>query len=251
LNHSQILIAHRGESFDAPENTLTAINLAWQRNDCAVEIDVRLSLDKNIVVIHDDNTKRIGNQNKKVKNTLLKDLKKITVGNTNYPNEKIPTLAEALATVPTKKKLIIEIKCGIEIIDSIKSEINNSKLDPSQIEFISFELNVVKEIKSILPRHKVLWLLDLDYYWYKKFFSFSIEKNILIAKANNLDGLDLWASKIVDASFVDKIKNSELLVYLWTVNDPLRANNYFNMGVDGITTDRAQWMREQIKTLNL
>ena len=46
-----IIIAHRGESFDAPENTLAAINLAWERKATAVEIDIRLTRDNNIVVI--------------------------------------------------------------------------------------------------------------------------------------------------------------------------------------------------------
>ncbi|MFC2120022.1 glycerophosphodiester phosphodiesterase family protein [Bacteroidota bacterium] len=76
----QILIAHRGESFIAPENTLDSINLAWNNGAKAVEIDIQLTLDNEIVVIHDNSTKRVGNFNKRINKTLLKDLKKVDVG---------------------------------------------------------------------------------------------------------------------------------------------------------------------------
>ena len=75
-----LIIAHRGESFDAPENTLAAVNLAWERGADAVEIDVQLSKDNKIVVIHDENTKRTGGRNKLVKNQTLKELKELDVG---------------------------------------------------------------------------------------------------------------------------------------------------------------------------
>lgn len=53
-----ILIAHRGSSYEAPENTLGAVNLAWEQNADAVEVDVHLSLDNKVVVIHDSDTYR-------------------------------------------------------------------------------------------------------------------------------------------------------------------------------------------------
>lgn len=58
MNHT-MLIAHRGESFDAPENTLAATHLAWQRGVAAVEIDIRLTRDHKIVVFHDETTWRL------------------------------------------------------------------------------------------------------------------------------------------------------------------------------------------------
>ncbi len=57
-NLDKLIIAHRGESFIAPENTLAAINLAWKNGAKAVEIDVQITSDNEIVVIHDKNTKR-------------------------------------------------------------------------------------------------------------------------------------------------------------------------------------------------
>ena len=54
-----LIIAHRGESYDAPENTLSAINLAWEYGADAIEVDIRISKDRQIVVFHDANTRRI------------------------------------------------------------------------------------------------------------------------------------------------------------------------------------------------
>ena len=92
-----LIIAHRGESFDAPENTLASINLAWERGAGAVEIDVHLSKDNQIVVIHDSNTKRVGAKNKKVSKQTLSELKKLDIGswkNVKWKDEKFLLLGK-------------------------------------------------------------------------------------------------------------------------------------------------------------
>ena len=122
-----IIIAHRGESYDAPENTLASINLAWQRNDDAVEVDVHLTKDNRIVVIHDPNTKRITGQNKKIKNSTLTELQTLDFGSwkaEKWKDEKIPTIDEVLQTVPVNKKIIIEIKSG-KNIGSMSNSVGN------------------------------------------------------------------------------------------------------------------------------
>ena len=69
LDRNFLIIAHRGESYDAPENTLASINLAWKRKADAVEVDVQLTKDKKIVVIHDNSTLRTGGKLKKISTT--------------------------------------------------------------------------------------------------------------------------------------------------------------------------------------
>ena len=71
------IIGHRGASRDAPENTLASVNLAWKRNADAVEIDVYLSKDGHIVVVHDETTKRYGGPDRKIADQTLADLKKL------------------------------------------------------------------------------------------------------------------------------------------------------------------------------
>ena len=246
LNARNLIIAHRGESFDAPENTLASVKLAWKKNADAVEIDIRMTKDNQIVVIHDSNIKRIWGQNKTVKNSTLSELKQINILNSGYPNEKIPTLKEIYATVPANKKLIVEIKTGSEIIPFLKSETEISGLNNDQIEFISFNFDTVSNIKKEMPQYKMLWIRQLKNYLFHKIFPFKIDEIIKRAKDCSLDGFDLYAGKIIKPEFVDKIKSSGLSVYLWTVNEPKKAKMFFDMGIDAITTDRAQWMKEQL-----
>ena len=75
------IIAHRGSSYDAPENTLPAVNLAWSQNSDAVEVDVHLTKDNYLVVIHDNDTERTGGIKKRIRETNLIDLQNIDVGN--------------------------------------------------------------------------------------------------------------------------------------------------------------------------
>ena len=249
INQPGLIIAHRGESFDAPENTLAAVQLAWQRGAEAVEIDIQLSKDGNIVVIHDTYTWRTGRKYKKVKRQTLVELSKLDVGGfkgVRWKGEKIPTLAEVLHTVPKGKKLIIEIKSDAAILPFLKDEISRSGLQKAQIEIIGFDLATVVQAKKAFPEHIVLWLSDLDYYWPQKIFRPSIDKIIARTVEGNLDGLDVWVGKMITREFVEKVKTANLRLYTWTVNDPDKARILMHMGVDGITTDRAQWLKAKL-----
>jgi len=137
-----LIIAHRGESFDAPENTLAAINLAWERGAEAVEIDIQFSKDRELVVIHDTDTKRLAGIDKKVVDQTLEELKKLDVGvwkAIQFKDEKIPTLKEVLDTIKNGKRLIIEMKSGPETISILKPTLQETQLLPEQIEIIGFE----------------------------------------------------------------------------------------------------------------
>ncbi len=247
--NKQLIIAHRGESYLAPENTLAAINLAWEYGADAIEVDIRISKDRQIVVFHDANTRRISGKFKRIKNTDLEELKKLDVGKykgEKYIGEKIPTLQEVLKTVPDDKKILIEIKSGSEIIPFLKKEIESSTLKAEQVEIISFNIETLAKVKTHIPKLKVFWILALDYYWIQKLFHPSIKRIIRKAKKHEISGLDLWAGKRINAELVQKNKTANLKVYIWTIDNPEEAQKFLNMGVNGITTNRARWMKEQL-----
>ena len=88
-----MIVAHRGASFDAPENTLPAFELAWKQKANAIEGDFLLTKDKQIVCIHDKTTKRFCQQDLIVAETILKDLKALDVGSwksKKYAQTQIP-----------------------------------------------------------------------------------------------------------------------------------------------------------------
>src|SRR5690625_3240494 len=113
-----MLIAHRGESYLAPENTLAAFNLAWENKaSSAVELDIRLTSDNIVVASHDADTKRLSSENLIVAKSTFQELSKVDIGShkdSKYAGQRIPTLTEALATTPTNSKQpgrwFIEIK---------------------------------------------------------------------------------------------------------------------------------------------
>ena len=148
-------IAHRGESFIAPENTLAAIKLAWIHNADGVEIDVRLSKDNKIVVIHDANTRRTSGVSGKVKSLTLESLKKLDFGSwrgMKWVNERIPSLDEVLETIPRGKCVMIEIKSSTAILPLLKKLLNKTSLKNSQIKLAGFGLKKMSLIKKSLPQ---------------------------------------------------------------------------------------------------
>jgi len=247
---AELIVAHRGESYVAPENTLAAINLAWQRGAKSVEIDIQLTKDHEIVVIHDYDTIRISGEKKIIEKSTLEELKLLDAGShkgEEWKGEVIPTLNEVLKTVPPQGKLIIEIKSDQLILEKLKYELSQSRLKTSQIEIIAFNLKTLAKARQLIPGYKMLWLLDLDYYlpwwlcWINK------QKIIKKVKKLQLEGINVWAGKLLTRDFINVFKKSGLLVYAWTVNDPQIARQLIEFGIDGITTDRAEWLTEQLK----
>lgn len=241
-NFHNFLIAHRGESTDAPENTLASINLAWERNIKAVEIDIRLTADNQIVVIHDKNTFRVSGKWLNVSKSTLKKLKTLDVGsskNKNWKGEKIPSLLEVLDTVPQDGRLIIEIKSKRFNLNYLKNTLQECKLNHSQVEIISFHRKVLERAKQTIPQHKTLWLLNLDYFWPHWMICFYPKKIIHKIKKSNLDGVNLWSGKLITKQVISDFKQEGLLVYFWTTNNFMKAKQLIEYGADGIISDKA------------
>ena len=101
------IVAHRGASFLAPENTLAAVRLAWDQGADAVEIDVHLSKDNRIVAIHDSCTTRTAGTTHHIAETRSSRLRRLNVGRLGGPksaHERIPYLEEILRTVPAGRR---------------------------------------------------------------------------------------------------------------------------------------------------
>jgi glycerophosphoryl diester phosphodiesterase len=138
-NSSMEIIAHRGSSHEAPENTLAAIRLAWRQHADAVEIDVHLSKDGHLVAIHDDNTRKTAGRKKKVRDQTLAELRALDAGSwkhRKWAGEKIPTLAEVLETIPETKRLFIEVKCGVEVLPALEQVVKESGKTPKQLALL-------------------------------------------------------------------------------------------------------------------
>jgi glycerophosphoryl diester phosphodiesterase len=240
------IIGHRGASFDAPENTRAAIRLGWDQGADAVEFDVRLTRDGQIVVIHDADTKRLAGVDRPVVDQTLDKLRQLDVGRwkgEQFAGERIPTLAEALAIVPVGKRAFVEVKCGPEVVPELKRVLADSQLEPNQTVVISFATDVVAAVKAMLPGVPAMWVVRLRD---SNGLTRTADELIESAKAMHADGLDLSADPMITADFVRRMTAEGLPVYVWTVNEPSMARQMRTAGVAGVATDRPGWLRAEL-----
>ncbi len=245
------LIAHRGESFDAPENTLAAFNLAWERKVPAFELDVHVTGDGGLIVSHDADTKRTTGVQKIIKESTLEELQKLDAGSwkgARWAGEKMPTLLKSLRTIPDRGRCFIEIKVGPEAIAPLVDVVRESGKRPEQLAIISFHADTIAEAKRKLPQLKAYYLSAFRQDKATQAWTPTADELIRKAKELKADGLDLAANGPLDRAFVDQVKKAGLEFYVWTVDKPADARRFVEMGVDGITTNRPAWMREQLKT---
>ncbi len=233
------IVAHRGASAYAPENTLAAANLAWEMNADAVEIDVHFTKDGRVIVCHDGTTGRTSGVDLKISDATSEALRVLDVGSfkgEKFAGEKMPFLEEVIATVPKGKKLFIEIKCGAEVLPELKRVVlAGGKMD--QMVIIGFGLDTMIEAKKVLPQLPVYWLRGTlkD----EKTGKFLPHDPALLAQAKegNLNGVDMnyWG---IDKAFADAAKAAGMELHAWTVDDPAEGKRLVGLGVDSITTNK-------------
>ena len=231
-NHpsSTFVVAHRGASGYAPENTLAAARLGWEMGAAAVEIDVHLSAENTVVVIHDKSTKRTSGQELVVSKSTYDQLKVLDVGSwkdEKYVGEPIPTLLDIVNAIPDGKKLVVEIKSDKKIVEVIA---NNFRDHPmvDQLIFIAFDYETIVEAKKSFPDNKSFWLCSR--------FKSDIKSTLEKVKSDGLDGVDL-NYRIVDNSLMQIARALGLEVHTWTVNDMDKAKELQMLGISSITTD--------------
>ncbi len=246
-----LLIAHRGAAHDAPENTLAAFRLAWEKGADGIESDFYLSKDGRIVCIHDKDTKRTAGKKLNVAASTFAELRKLDVGSwksPKYAGEKIPTLAEVLATVPNGKLIYVEIKCGPEIVPHLKPVFSASGLDKEQIRVIAFNKEVIAAVQRQLPAIKAYWLTSYKQDPVTRGWKPSGKTVRETLKAVKADGLGTKAeTEVVDADFVRELRAGGWEFHVWTIDDLPLARRFLELGVDSITTNRPAFLRKNLQ----
>jgi glycerophosphoryl diester phosphodiesterase len=242
-----MIIAHRGASYLAPENTVASAVLAFQEDADGTEIDIHLSKDHRIMVMHDETTKRTSGIDLTICQTDSAKLRELEVGKFRsdaYAGEKIPYLEEVIAVIPQGRKLVIEIKSDREIVPYLKKAIEDSG-KKEQMVIISFDFEALAECKKIMPSIPLYWLYETEKdNQTGQYPPYEVE---LIQKtaAGGMAGLDLqWEGLTKD--FVEKAHQAGLKVFVWTVNDINIAKMMCKYGVDGITTNMPGTMKSEM-----
>lgn len=239
-----VVVAHRGGAHLAPENTLAAIRQAVELGVDMIEIDVILSNDGEVIVIHDDTIDRTTDGEGVVKEMTLEEIKQYDAGSwfdARFAGEQVPTLGEVFEAIDGLSILLIEIKDGDEqypglerkVVDEIKS---HDAADWVVVQ--SFNEKSVLRVKEMVPALTTYYLLGGNF---PEFYE------ALESPAGDLpyDGLAVHHS-VIDAAKVTKIHEIGYLLFTWTVNEDEDMQRIIAAGVDGIITDRPDRLQEML-----
>ncbi|MDY6988702.1 MAG: glycerophosphodiester phosphodiesterase family protein [Thermodesulfobacteriota bacterium] len=215
MQNKMMIMGHRGAAALEPENTLLSISRAMEIGVDAVEIDVHLSRDNEVVVIHDSTVDRTSNGSGPVCTYTLADLKKLDAGK----GETIPTLQEVVDLIDKRVKLVIELKEeGAE--GQVVTLINENNL-VDNVYVISFWHKLVKRVKELEEGIKTGVLLV------------GCPVDTSVATQASADAL-VMRYTFVDKPFVEMAHKEGLKVFIWNIDDPTLVKPYAHMGVDGI-----------------
>ena len=219
-------IAHRGASGRFPENTLRAFAAAIEAGADMCELDVRLTADGAIAVIHDDTVERTTDGRGAVNSFMLKDLKRLDAGakfGAKYSGERIPTLDEALDLAAGRCGLNIELKAaGVEL--SV-CELIQARGAAAWTLLSSFDWDALARVRHIAPEIRVGLLSSR---WPARLLGAATEM-----KADAINPrFDMVTEDLCVAAHKRAIN-----VYAWTVDDPAAMRRLIAYGVDGIMTN--------------
>lgn len=236
--------AHRGASGYAPENTLEAFLMAVQMGADGVELDVQLSKDGELVVIHDETLERTSGVKGNVRDFTLAQLKELNVS-VAYPNAaptRIPTLEEALAALrDTDLKINIECKTGIFFYPKLEAKTVRLVKEMGMLKrvwFSSFNHQSVMKIKKLCPKAKTGFLLaDVNV------------DAVSYARKNGVGALHPALYHMQDERLLARCHKKGIKVHVWTVNEKGDMERCARAGVDAIITNYPNIAREVVDAL--
>lgn len=233
--------AHRGASAYAPENTLEAFLLAAEQGADGVELDVQLTKDGEMVVVHDEEIDRVSDGSGFVKDYTLAELKILNFNKTHpeYQDVKIPTLREVYeALKPTGMTINVELKTGIFWYKDLEKkvlELTKEMEMEDRVIYSSFNHYSIQQMKKIVPEAETAYL-----------YSDVILNVAEYAKNTKVDGLHPAVYHVKMADFLKEYLGSNLNVRVWTVNEKADMKWLIDAGVTAIITNYPD-MAVQIK----
>ena len=221
------MIAHRGLSGIAIENTEKAFSLAGEHSYYGIEADVRKTADGKFIICHDETLERLSGQNIYVEETTLDELLSITLSVKDIHGK--GNLCELSTYVSIcknyDKQSILELKSGFTLIEIQKIiDIISSYNYLDRTTFISFSYTNISYVRDVLPTQSVQYLTSQ--------FDMSVAKQLI------KDKIDLAISyQALTIEYLELLHNAGLKVNCWTVDSKLMAERLASMGVDYITTN--------------
>ena len=234
-NRPVLVLAHRGASVAAPENTLAAFRLAVEQGADFVELDVQESSDGEVLVVHDSDLMKIGGAPFKIWETTAAQLRTVDIGSHSGPQfsgERVATLAEALAVCKGKARVVVELKSyghDQKLQERVAGIVEAAGMANDCI-YMSLDHTMIQRMKRLRPswRCGVLaakTLGDLT----------SLHADFLAVEA-----------RVATGPFVRRAHRAGQDVYVWTVNDPAWMFAAMSHGADGLITDKPDLARSVV-----
>ena len=227
-----LVIAHRGASGHAPENTLAAFKRAMELGARAVEFDVHQTSDGELVVAHDDDLKRCGRDKRRLKAISWAEAAKCDVGRwfgEDFAGERMPRLSDVLDALPAPVELHVELKHGSKVYPGIEEKVVNLLRERGALErsvISSFDHAALKRVRALDAKARIGYLLGLTL-----LANGLREMGEIAAESLNL------ALRQSQARAVKAAHDRGFRVLVYTVNTPADRDRLGKLGVDGIFTN--------------
>jgi glycerophosphoryl diester phosphodiesterase len=243
-----LIIAHRGVSSEAPENTMKAFNRAKDMHLTGIECDIRITKDLVPIVIHDNNFNRLNPHvvNKNIENMNLSDIKKIDIGSwfdKGFEQERVPTLNELLRADLGPIMLNLEVKVEdnasdneIEIVvDKILDTINSTAHLYPEKELVigSFSHKIIQAFQKRDPSLNLAGIVEK-------------ESELMNHLSLGVKILSLHHS-LITPKLAQSLKNAGISIWAWTVDDIEKSKELLSYGVEGIITDHPYNLKEHLE----
>jgi len=249
MEHIPKVIAHRGASAVAPENTLPAFAAAWKEGADGVECDVRLTADCQVVCLHDADTQRVAGEKMLVEAQSYHSLSQLDVGvwkGSSFAGTPIPLLSDLLAQMPLGKQLFIELKDGPALLTPLLDVIDAAQIELKRLRLIAFNADTVRELKHRRPDLKVYWLIDVESNWLGR-SKLKLDDVLDTLIEMNADGIGLRCHSGINREMVKSILEANLEINIWTVDQAVDARRYASFGVTSISSNCPGKMLEALR----
>lgn len=233
-----LVIAHRGASSLAPENTLASVKKALQLGVDVVEIDVHRTKDRELVVIHDSTIDRTTPGSGAVRNYTLPALNDFDAGgwfDASFAGERIPTLRAVLETTKDKAILLIELKSNRAEVPTINLVKELGMTD--QVIIQSFKFEHIKKVNEKAPEIPTVLLVSEPKHSSNPQKAATWITNT--AEYSNATGIGIRHNWLTP-ELIELAMRKDLAIFVWTVDKSADLQKFIETGVQGIITNRPQ-----------
>ncbi len=230
--------AHRGDSSRAPENTVPAIEMAIDAGAEYAEIDVQLTADGEVVVVHDEDLRRLAGLPRKITEAGLEELRSVDAGgwfDAQYAGVRIPTLAEVIDAAGDRIRLNVELKPygSPDVLVARTIEVIEAKGFASRCVLSSLSYDALMQVRARTDRIPIGYI---------------VARAVGDPTRLNVDFLSINRT-LATESLIASAKSRNMPVHVWTVNTPEQTDRMVELGVDNIITDHPAAMRQRIEDI--